>query len=68
MGSWSRAPECPVEGPVPVPFPTSPEENEPVLKMVFSFYGPHNPIPAPPNCPYHLMETTKPLIEVHWGV
>ena len=32
-----------------------------------------HPLPAPPNYPlidpkYHLIETTRPLIEVHWGV
>ena len=30
------------------------------------------PVPAPPNYPlrypkYHLIETIKPLIEIHWG-
>ena len=30
-------------------------------------------VPAPPNCPlrdpkYHLIETIRPLIELHWGV
>ena len=33
----------------------------------------HSFPPAPPNCPlrnpkYHQLETTRPLIEVHWGV
>ena len=32
-----------------------------------------NPVPAPPNYhlrhpKYHLIETIRPLIEVHWGV
>ena len=47
-----------------------------LVSLIWSGYGPSpscSHTSAPPNCPlrnpkYHLIETIRPLIEVHWGV